>query len=665
MLLRGMASPPSSGADRGTVANQYAIDLGRPLPPVGGLAAFGVNDQHTGRTDLMAVQVQRQLPARPRALQVLNAPMDGLLTPVAYGAVAVPGSAEEACYAICLAPPGPSVFARSRPWPESELLSCVLRPVAHVLEQLQARGLTHRGIRLDNVFQSRPGQPVVLGTAWAAPPGTGQSALFEPPYSAMCVPSGRGDGSIADDVYALGVLLLCLALGRAPLADLDDASILRRKLELGTYTALADDERLPPIIGDLVRGMLAEDPEHRPTPTLLLDPASARGRRVAARPPRRAQRSIALAGGEVWDIRSLAHAMAIEPEQGLHALRAGTVVAWLRRGVGDALLAAKVEELVRHRGLDELPDDSSRDATLVTRAIAMIDPLAPLCWRGIALWPDAIGTAIAAVDDPDVLIRLEELVTQEEVGNWATNRPDRCDYAVLRVDARQHHAWLQQRGLSGGMARLAYLLNPLMPCSSSLMGGRWVAQLPDLLPALESTAGRVDHKQTAPVDVQIAAFISARLERRMENDLAALSGSGLPDAVAVAQLRALAHLQSRFQIRPVPALAAWLAAQAAPVLATWRNRERRTAIAERIQALVDAGYLAPMLAALDDPAARTADVYESRLAADELNRIDTELAQIASGARIRAAAADRLGQEIAAGFGLAALAAVLVATALG
>ena len=197
----------------------------------------------------------------------------------------------------------------------------MLRPAAHVLEHLHERGMTHRGIRPDNVFQTAPGQPIVLGTAWTAPPAMAQPALFEPPYSAMCLPAGRGDGSIADDVYALGVLLLCLALGRTPLAQLDDAvRSSAASWRLGTYAALAGDERLPPIVGDLVRGMLAEDPEHRPTPTLLLDPASARGRRVAARPPRRAQRPIDLGGGEVWDARSLAYALAIEPDQALNAV---------------------------------------------------------------------------------------------------------------------------------------------------------------------------------------------------------------------------------------------------------------------------------------------------------------------------------------------------------
>ncbi len=365
------------------IAGQYEVDAGRKLPPVGGLEVFGVIDQLGGRTDLMAIRLQRQLPPRPRAFQALATPIEGLLTPVAYGPVG------DNCYAICLAPPGPSVLGRSRPWPETELLECVLRPAAHVLEHLQGHGMTHRGIRLDNVFQGAPGQPMVLGTAWAAPPAMAQSALFEPPYSAMCLPAGRGDGCIADDVYALGVLLLCLALGRTPLAQLDDARILRRKLELGTYAALAGDERLPPIVGDLVRGMLAEDPEHRPTPTLLLDPAAARGRRVAARPPRRAQRPITLAGGEIWDVRSLAYGLAAAPEQGLNALRGNVVEHWLRRALGDAQLAARLEELVRHRGLDMLSTNGDDGSDLVMHAIGATRSVGAslLAWRGaVARW---------------------------------------------------------------------------------------------------------------------------------------------------------------------------------------------------------------------------------------------------------------------------------------
>ena len=224
-----MAAPAASRQDGSIVGNQYLIEHNRPLPSVGGLPAFGVLDQVTGRADLMAIQLHRQFPARPRAFLVLTTvPVDGLLAPLAQG------STLDECFTICPAPPGPNLLVRQRPWSETELLNCVLRPVAHVLEHLQERGFTHRSIRPDNVFQSAPGQPVVLGVSWATPPAMAQPAIFEPPYSAMCLPTGRGDGSIADDVYALGVLLLCLALGRVPLDSLDDATIVRRKLELGT-----------------------------------------------------------------------------------------------------------------------------------------------------------------------------------------------------------------------------------------------------------------------------------------------------------------------------------------------------------------------------------------------------------------------------------------------
>jgi hypothetical protein len=102
-----------------------------------------------------------------------------------------------------------------------------------------------------------------------------------------------------------------------------------------------------------------------------------------------------------------------------------------------------------------------------------------------------------------------------------------------------------------------------------------------------------------------------------------------------------------------------------PVLATWRNRERRAGLEEQLQALTQGGYLALMLQALDDPAGRIADAREASEAVLELARTDFELAQIASGGPRRTATAARLGQEIAVGLGLTALAIALVVAALG
>jgi hypothetical protein len=174
-----------------------------------------------------------------------------------------------------------------------------------------------------------------------------------------------GEGSVADDVYALGALMVVLALGVTPLAAFDPAGIVRRKLELGSFAALVGDARLPSAIADLTRGMLAEDPEHRPTPRLLLDPDAARARRIAARPRKRAQSPARIGAWSVWDTRALAHAVADSPEPGVAALRSGAVEAWLRRGLGETALAARVDEAVRTRPPGEL--EHRADALLVLR----------------------------------------------------------------------------------------------------------------------------------------------------------------------------------------------------------------------------------------------------------------------------------------------------------
>ena len=653
-------------SDTGTLAGgAFHIDVGHPLPDAGGgLPAFAASDRRGGRGRLMAIRLDRFAPARIRALQGLAGRIEGLLTPLGHGA-GPPSGGQAAWYVVCPEPPGPPVSASLRPWPESTLIAQVLRPMADVLDALQARGMTHRAIRPNNVFQAGPNRPVVLGAAWAAPPAMHQPPVFETAHSALCHPAGRGDGRIADDVYALGVLLVTLALGRVPMEGLDETTIAHRKLEMGDFAAIAGGERLPPILADILRGMLAEDPDHRPPPSLLRDPVSARGRRVASRPPARAPRPVRLGALPIWNARTLALGMALAPDQAMESMLNGTITSWLRRGLGESGLAVKLEEMVRQHSHDPPADKSLAQATMVMRAVAAADPAMPLCWRGLAFFPDGLAPLLAAsfAGDPALTVKLREIVANESEGTWAGMKDDRTPVAVARLEARQRRAILQAAEPAGGLPRLAYTLNSLLPCASPLLAGRWIAHLADLPPALNEIAAA--DPGTGLLDNHIAAFIAARSERWLEQEVKALPAGGTAADRALAVIRLLSLLQSRCHPGPLTGLAAWAATLARPLVARWHNLERRAAIERDVQALAEAGQLPAMLHVLDDRDARTADQEGLRAARDGLARLDSELRDIAEGGPARAAVAARLGQEIAAGVGLAAIAATLILAALG
>ena len=654
-----------AGTQSTLIGGQYVVDLGRTLPDAGGgLPAYAASSRRSDALTLMALPVHRHAPARPRAMQALASGIDGLLTPLAQGA-GPPIDGAACWYIISHAPTGPSLAASLRPWTEAMVIEQVMRPIALILDQLQTRGLTHRGIRANNVFNAAPHRPVLLGGAWSAPPAMHQPAVYETPYTAVCHPSARGDGQIADDVYALGVLLVTLLLGRQPMDGLDERTILLRKQELGDFAAIVGNERLPPVLNDIIRAMLAEDPDHRPPPSLLRDPAAARARRIAARPASHAQRSFKLGELTVWNTKSLGLAMILEHQDATAALLTGTLMYWLRRGLGDSMLAVKLEELVRQHALDVSSDKAIAQAVLLMRAVADVDELAPMCWRGLALLPDGLGPAIATSEETetDLHTKCREIVLTEAEGIWALMRDRRMDEAPRRMEARQRRAILQIRGPAGGMPRLCYTLNPQMPCVSPLLTGRWIAQVNELPAALDAIA--IATPAVELIEPHIAAFIAARSERQLDQEVKGLILDGDPVIRSLATLRLLAEMQARYHPAPLTGLTGWVAARARPLIEHWQNRERRTEVEEKVKSLGLAGLLRPLLTLLEDPADHAADNEGLRSAMDDLARVDGELRRIAAGGSGRATLAARLGGEISAWVGLAVVALTLLMTAMG
>lgn len=661
-----------------TLNDAYAVDVARPLDGWEG-AAFPATAKAAPGAPLLAIVVPPGRAPRARILaEQTGTALPGVLMPLAHGPLVLPDG--RTVWAVVTdAPPGPSLAAVPRAWTENELLRHVVIPVGAALARLHASGVHHRGIRPDNLFAAA-GQPCVLGPAWTEPPASRQPAVCEPPYSAMCLPCGRGEGAAGDDIYALGVTLIALVAGRLPLAGLDDAAVIRRKLDLGSFAALTGDLRLSPSIADLLRGMLADDPEHRPAAALLADPAALRARRAYVRPPRRAARALLVGAESVADGRSLAWAMARDPATAVRHLRSGVIEHWLRRELGDAPLAQAVEDALRQRRATAT-SPARADGLLLARAIAALDPLAPLCWDGLAWWPDATGSALAAAAPGDAA-RIVQAVAAEAPAAWAGARPERSDVHAIAAEARRQRALLATAPPAGGTDRLLYALCPLLPCAAPLLAGRAVARLADILPALEAAAADPARHRAPPLDTALTAFIAARSDQQgdglaplIERALAADRPPAPGDAAEadpargalppLAQLRLLAALQTRTRPGRLPLLAAWFLVQAAPVIATWQNTAARAAVQSRLTALAAEGVLAPMLAVLDDPAALAADAQGAQAARRQVAAIDAALRGLAAAGAARAEAALRLGQELAVGAGMMALATALARLALG
>jgi hypothetical protein len=646
------------------IATHYTLAPQAAPMAVGGLNGYAVTDKRESGRSLLAIQTKPALPPRSRLLSGRAAgPVPHAVMPLDYGPGRDP-SGREAFFILCPPLPGPAIAAETRLWSETEAMRCLLLPAAAALDALAERGITHRAIRPDNIFRAGPGEKIVLGPCWAAPPASLQPAAFEPPYAAQCLACGRGEGTPHDDVYALGVTILwCVLGGAAEWAD--DAALLRRKLSAGSLAALAGQARLSPSLTDLLRGMLAEDPDHRPAPALLLDPEQARSRRVATRPPARAQRPLELGDMQASFPRELALALGANTDQGATLVRNGTVGTWLRRSVGDTALALRLDEALA-RAAAEAPAEGTRPAhVIVARAVAALDPLAPLVWRGIALFPDGLGTALVQAtlgNQPGLLAALEEILSQDVTAAWLAGRVPRAEYTRMQQDVRDWRDWLSTKGVTGGMPRVLYGANPLMACASPVLGGRAVARLADLLPALEDAAADTDRKRP-PIDAHIAAFIAARADQSMMADANRLGGfATAADRLAVLAL--FGRLQQRLTQDKLPRLAGWLLDSGMAELGAWRCLATRKALAARLAEYAARGQITPMVQVLEDGAAKGNDLAGAQEAANRLACIEAALAALNSGKARRAEQSRETGHEIATGLSLLSVLGGAVAVAL-
>ena len=111
----------------------------------------------------------------------------------------------------------------------------VIKPIADGLVELGLKGIAHRAIRPDNLYYMDEARTkIVLGGCVTSVPAHDQPVVMETIESGMAMPSGRGGGTYADDMYAFGASVLMLNIGRHPMPGVPDTEIIRRKIAAGS-----------------------------------------------------------------------------------------------------------------------------------------------------------------------------------------------------------------------------------------------------------------------------------------------------------------------------------------------------------------------------------------------------------------------------------------------
>lgn len=601
-----------------TLAGRYEILPERPLPALASptAPAFAVRDARDPSRRLFALLCSKKLPFREEtlmALRRLSRPQ--LMPPLEWGLVDWP--AEEPWRgrgpAIVFEMPGggrlmPSLSAAIPPVADDVLTRNVIRPILAGLRELAGIGVSHGAIRPDNMFyRSDPAGDVILGENCSAPPGFAQPVLFVPIEAGMCSPGGRGPGSVAEDLYALGVTLLLLLLGRNPLQDLDDHAIVAAKIGQGSFAAIAGQARISAGMTELLRGLLADNVNGRWT----FDQLSAwvDGRRLSPNPPNlppRAGRPFPFDGAEYWTRPALAHAMARSWDKAIDVARSGQVEPWLRRSFGDIRRAKALESAASF--LRDASAAGRAEHALVAWALMALHPEAPVRYRDFATRLDSLGPALAAgFDRPGAVQHFVEMIDSKLGSAWMELQGEnRIDFVPVRKTLDMVRYFLDRPGPGFSIERCLYELNPGVPCRSPLLEEEYVSKLSELLPALNRVAARVDHERE-PMDRHIAAFIAARAKTLLDRDLAALGSSAEVYRQRLAVLRLLAAAEKASAAAERPALLTWLAAFAGPIVDSYQYRPYRAVLLREIGRIVERGRIADLVRLLENEEMRRRD----------------------------------------------------------
>lgn len=529
------------------------------------------------------------------------------------------------------------------------VLESVVKHMITVLQDFRDKEFVHGAIRPSNMYDGGQGpgfERVVLGDCLSQPESSTQPVLFETIERSMADPIARGQGMMADDIYAFGVSLAVILRSHDPLQGLSDKEIIQAKIDLGSYAAVTGKDRFKGSVLELLRGLLLDDATQRWTVDEIV--TWMEGRRLS---PKQSVREKKAPRPVIFDHQKYLHAsflamdISTNPQETSRIVEGNDLQQWIERSIEDEEMMERYERMVGSmRGKMK---GSAYDAELIAKLSMALHPAAPLRYKNMTMMADGMGAMLAETmsSRKDVTpfadifssgLALEWLTTQvstaADLGNLIS-RLDRC------------RTYIKQMKIGYGIERCLYLMSPEAYCMSEKLDGYYVRSSDDMIFAFEDLCAK-GKAQGLFIDRHSAAFLAIRDPKSVESYLFELQGPEHYKKV-LGNLKCLAAIQKRMGIGKLPGLAQNMLAKLPAVYERYHDREAREKIKSRIEQFAGQGDLVKMAGVLDNPEITHKDITGFKKAMQEYAELTNEYHKLDLNLEDKGAFGRSTGKEIA------------------
>ncbi len=607
------------------VKERFEIDYNSPLPDLdaNGAKAYAVKDKIKPERELFALLCDNNFPPRMSMLPYLKAiDHPNLLKLVEYSVVNYLPQKTMNMALIYNRPTGPKASTKfSGERISSEKFKSLVLSLVSGCEALKSYNLTHRAIRLDNLFyKDAECSELVLGDCAATFPALYQPSAYETIESMLCIPQGRGQGSSADDIYASGAALLGIVLQHDIVSDMSTPELLRLKLKKGSIATLTINDKLLSQFVQVIKGMLDDSAENRWNSTQIYNYLDGKTSSFSNEANDKSMRALTIGGEKYYTAKSAALTLLENQEDGLTVIHNGKLLEWIKNGLENEKLYNKIEKL-----LQQEKENPNLSRFLVAQICILLDYSLPVKCGDIYVFPGGLSKAIFYyLKTKQSLECFYQVLSGDIIKTWYQEQP----FIHAPANSNEFRIYLARTDYGYGIDRIMYDFDEDLPCTSPLIGKEFVNSPSRLLRALDNNYSA--NKDAKPYDKNIIAYLRCKMGKKIDGILTDLNANqDLLQAGAI--IRIYANIQNKSGPVQLFNLTKWLMKTAQPIVQSYHNLKYRKFLERELIKISKNGKIINLYDLLDNEEAKKKNRKEYSEALKRANTLIADRKHLLSG----------------------------------